>query len=205
MTTFAEQLSNLYTSIAQFGPASVLIEVVIILIAAIVCQLVVRFSLRRLKKYLIYTAAGPMAHRQARASTLTRVLRSTLSAVIWTIAILMMLDAVGISIAPFIASAGIVGLAVSFGAQEMIRDGFTGFFFILENQFNVGSYLQIADKKGVVIKMDLRTVTLRDDSNEAIYIFRNSQIGVVSKFDPEVEAKTEQEAKEGIKDTKKKS
>lgn len=149
-------------------------------------QLLIRVLLRRLRRYLGRTGTGGSVDRRARAKTITAVVNSSLSAVLWLVIILMILDRLGVTIAPLIASAGVAGLAISFGSQEIIRDAFAGFFFLLENQFNVGSEVQIRDKRGVVVKMDLRTVTLRSEHDHAIYIFRNSQADVITKFDPEL-------------------
>lgn len=181
-------MTDLFRWIWQQPLTAAVFEIVIVLIIAGIAHIGLRIVLHRFRAYLIFNAVGNKLTKESRADTITGVIRNALTSVIWLVTVLMVLDTIGISIAPLIASAGVLGLAISFGAQELIRDGFTGFFFLLENQFNVGSQLEIANFKGTVIKMDLRTVTLRNEETKAIYIFRNSQIGVVSKFDPETES-----------------
>lgn len=180
-------MNNIFSWLWKLPLTVATVEIVAIMAVAVVAQFGLRLLLHRFHGYLIYSAAGTPATKQARADTLTGVMSKAATSVIWLVAILMILDTIGVSIAPLIAGAGVLGLAISFGAQELIRDGFTGFFFLLENQFNVGSYLEIGGLKGVVIQMDLRTVTLRNEETKAIYIFRNSQIGVICRFDPETD------------------
>ena len=98
--------------------------------------------------------------------------------VIVTIAILLTFN-VFINIAPILAGAGILGLAVSFGAQSLVKDIISGFFILLENQFAVGDVIEAAGKSGMVEKMTLRVVVLRDLEG-TMHIIPNGEIKVVS-------------------------
>jgi small conductance mechanosensitive channel len=95
-----------------------------------------------------------------------------------TIAILLTFN-VFINIAPILAGAGILGLAISFGAQSLVRDVISGFFFLVENQFAVGDVIEAAGKGGVVEKMTLRVVVLRD-LDGSMHVIPNGEIKVVS-------------------------
>lgn len=114
-----------------------------------------------------------------RAHTLTTILRSTIKATVLFIAILTTLGKIGIDLNPILASAGILGLAVGFGAQSLIKDLLSGFFIVLEDQYGVGDVVMIGDKGGVVEAMNLRITKLRNLDGDLITI-PNGTIGVVS-------------------------
>lgn len=116
--------------------------------------------------------------QEKRGRTISQLLRSVGRVVIITIAILMTFN-VFINIAPILAGAGILGLAVSFGAQSLVRDVISGFFFLVENQFAVGDVIEAAGKGGVVEKMTLRVVVLRD-LDGSMHVIPNGEIKVVS-------------------------
>lgn len=116
--------------------------------------------------------------REKRGRTISQLLRSVGRVVIITLAILLTFN-VFINIAPILAGAGILGLAVSFGAQSLVRDVISGFFFLVENQFSVGDVIEAAGKGGVVEKTTLRVVVLRD-LDGSLHIIPNGEIKVVS-------------------------
>lgn len=116
-----------------------------------------------------------------RAATLGRVFRYLASVAITLIAGVLILSELGVSIAPILGAAGVVGLAVGFGAQSLVKDYFTGFFILLENQITRGDVVQIADKSGLVEDMTLRYVRLRDyDGN--VHFVPNSLISTVTNM-----------------------
>jgi len=93
----------------------------------------------------------------------------------------MILAELGVNIAPLVTGAGIIGLAIGFGAKSLAADFIAGFFIILENQFNVGDEIEINKNKGRVIKISLRTATLID-KDKKVYIVPNSSIKTVVKY-----------------------
>lgn len=97
-----------------------------------------------------------------REDTLIKIFNSTLSMVVWVMAILMVLSEFGISIGPLIVGAGIIGIALGFGAQYIIRDFLAGIFIILEDQYRVGDVINIANTGGLVQDVTLRKTVLRD-------------------------------------------
>ena len=116
--------------------------------------------------------------REKRGRTIAQLLRSVGRVVIGTLAVLLTFN-VFINIAPILAGAGILGLAISFGAQSLVRDIISGFFILLENQFAVGDVIEAAGKNGVVEKMTMRVVVLRDLEG-TMHVIPNGQINVVS-------------------------
>ena len=113
--------------------------------------------------------------RAKRARTLGSLIRNVASALIGGIASLMILRELGVDIAPVLAGAGVVGLAVGFGAQTLVRDIISGFFLILEDQVRVGDVAAINGQGGVVEAINLRTIVLRDNEG-AVHVFPNGAI-----------------------------
>ncbi len=118
--------------------------------------------------------------RERRGQTLSQLLRSVGRVIIVAIAILLTFN-VFINIGPILAGAGILGLAVSFGAQSLVKDVISGFFILLENQFAIGDVIEAGGKSGVVESMTLRVVVLRDLKG-IMHIVPNSEIKVVSNM-----------------------
>jgi small conductance mechanosensitive channel len=119
-----------------------------------------------------------------RAETLSSVIRYILTIGVFIVATMMILRELGIEIGPMLAAAGIVGLAVGFGAQSLVQDVISGFFILLEDQIRVGDVVNIAGKGGLVEKVNLRMTILRDLAGNVHYI-RNGQIDVVTNMTKE--------------------
>jgi small-conductance mechanosensitive channel len=113
--------------------------------------------------------------RRQRAATIGSVLRSITSVVILVVAFMLILGQLGIDLAPLIASAGIVGVAVGFGAQNLVKDFLSGIFMILEDQYGVGDAVDVGVASGTVEGVGLRTTRLRDDTGVVWYV-RNGEI-----------------------------
>ena len=118
--------------------------------------------------------------RQKRVETLISVFGGTLRFVIYIIAILMILPEVGINIAPILASLGLVGLAVSMAARDIISDFISGIFILLENQYQIGDKVKISGIEGKVKEISLRRTIIIDENN-VLHSIPNSQIKLVSK------------------------
>jgi small conductance mechanosensitive channel len=117
-------------------------------------------------------------HRERRGQTISQLLRSVGRVVVFVVALLLTFN-VFINIAPILAGAGILGLAISFGAQSLVKDVISGFFILFENQFAIGDVVEAAGKGGVVEKMTMRVVVLRDLQG-VMHVIPNSEIKVVS-------------------------
>jgi len=116
-----------------------------------------------------------------RAETLGRVFRYIVSVIIVVIATVLILSELGIAVAPILGAAGVIGLAVGFGAQSLVKDYFAGFFILLENQIRQGDVVDIAGKAGLVEEVTLRYVQLRDyDGN--VHIVSNGLITTVTNM-----------------------
>jgi small conductance mechanosensitive channel len=118
--------------------------------------------------------------RERRGKTISQLLRSVGRVVVFVIALLLTFN-VFIDIGPILAGAGILGLAVSFGAQSLVKDVISGFFILFENQFAIGDVIEAGGKSGVVEKMTMRVVVLRDLQG-TMHVIPNSEIKVVSNM-----------------------
>src|SRR3954449_497557 len=119
--------------------------------------------------------AAVRERRRQRAETVGTLLRSATTFVVFGIALVTILGELGVNLTPIIASAGIVGVAVGFGAQNLVRDFLTGIFMILEDQYGVGDVIDLGDATGVVEAVGLRITTVRD-VNGTVWYVRNGEI-----------------------------
>lgn len=119
-----------------------------------------------------------------RKDTLRLIVRSLCDVMIIVVAVMMILDKLGVNIGPVLAAVGVLGLAVGFGAQKLVEDVISGFFILLEDQIRVGDVIVISDKGGLVEKVTLRMIILRDLAGNVHYI-RNGSIGVVTNMTKE--------------------
>jgi small conductance mechanosensitive channel len=118
---------------------------------------------------------------EKRVKTIGNIIIKIGNVIIYVIIILMILNLFGINIGPILAGTGIVGLAVSFGAQSLVKDFISGLFILIENQYAIGDTIKIDDKTGEVIKITLRSTILRDD-NGVIFYIPNGLIKSVQNF-----------------------
>jgi small conductance mechanosensitive channel len=125
------------------------------------------------KRLRLTTVAS--ARREQRAKTIGSVLRSITSAVVLLVAAIMIMAEFGVILGPILASAGIVGVAVGFGAQNLVKDFLSGMFMLLEDQYGVGDIVDVGEASGVVEAVGLRITTLRDLKGTVWYV-RNGEI-----------------------------
>ena len=159
--------------------------IIILVIALLIILRVARFSISRLKKALFRKAKKDEtvddAEAEKRIDTLTGILLGVVRIVLYTVFFIMLLGKFGIDIGPLLASAGILGLAVGFGAQELVRDYISGFFILLEDQLRAGDVAVINGTGGLVENIGLRTISLRDFSG-TVHIFQNGKISSLSNM-----------------------
>jgi small-conductance mechanosensitive channel len=158
------------------------LRIVIVLIAAWISYSIGHRAIDRAINKLATADLKPgpgVAKRQAeRARTTGSVLNSILKAVVWIIAIGMILGEFGFNLGPVIASAGVIGVAIGLGAQTLVRDILSGIFMLIEDQYGVGDQIKVLDIEGVVEKVGLRITTVRD-KDETLWYVRNGEILVI--------------------------
>jgi small-conductance mechanosensitive channel len=159
-------------------------RVLLILVFAWAVMALIKKVLRRLEDHLLKRArveGEPPSESAKRVETLIRLIRQATLIALWTTVGLIILREIGVDIGPVLASAGIVGLAVGFGAQNLVRDVISGFFFILENQVRVGDVAVVNGTGGLVERVNFRTLVLRDLSG-TVHIFPNGTITTLSNL-----------------------
>jgi small-conductance mechanosensitive channel len=159
-------------------------RVLLILVIFWILSLIVKGALRRLEHLLKREgeAAGePPSEADKRADTLVRLLRQAVLIALWVIAGLVVLREVGVEIGPILASAGIAGLAVGFGGQNLVRDVIAGFFMILENQVRVGDVAIVNGTGGLVERINFRTIVLRDLAG-TVHVFPNGTVTTLANM-----------------------
>lgn len=119
-----------------------------------------------------------------RAETLGAVLASVLAGLAWFVAVLLILDQVGLNLAPLLAGAGVVGVALGFGAQQMVRDFLAGIFIVFEDQYGVGDVVDLGEATGSVEQVNLRATRLRDVNGVVWYVPNGEirRVGNMSKL-----------------------
>jgi moderate conductance mechanosensitive channel len=150
--------------------------------AYLATKLIVR-SVPRIRKRIVrhMTRNGSNVELEKRAATIGGVFRKTVSIVIWIIASIMALREAGFDIAPILAGAGVVGLAVGFGAQNLVRDVISGIFLLLEDQIRVNDVAVINGTGGLVEQINLRTTVLRG-MDGTVYVFPNGSVTTLANM-----------------------
>jgi small-conductance mechanosensitive channel len=159
-------------------------RILLILVLVWILSGIIRSMLKRLEHALVAKghAEGEVPSEAAkRAETLVKLLRQGVIIVLWVMAILLILRQLGVDVGPILASAGIVGVAVGFGAQHLVRDVIAGFFMILENQVRVGDVAVINGTGGLVERINFRTIVLRDLSG-VVHTFPNGTIETLANM-----------------------
>lgn len=163
------------------------LRILLISFAAWVLLFVLKLLLNRMQRSLIHRASeqGEMATEAAkRIETLVRLLRQAVVIIVWVMVGLVILRELGVEIAPILASAGVVGLAVGFGAQNLVRDIISGFFIILENQVRVGDVAVVNGTGGLVERINFRTIVVRDETG-TVHVFPNGSITTLANMTQE--------------------
>ncbi|MED1864996.1 mechanosensitive ion channel family protein [Fictibacillus nanhaiensis] len=160
------------------GIATTSLKIVGIIILAIIFKYIVKAAIANIFKVRL---KSPLRLSERRENTLFRLLDNVASYVIYFVAILTVLTEFGVDIKAILAGAGVVGLAIGFGAQSLVKDIITGFFIIFENQFSVGDTVRITNFEGTVEEIGLRTTKIKSWTGE-LHILPNSSITEVTNF-----------------------
>ena len=153
------------------------VRIVLIVIAASVLQGVASRLIRTFRQFMERRDPG----QQTRIQTLGRVFRYIAAVVIWLLAGMLVLGELGISVAPVLATAGVAGLAIGFGAQSLVKDYFTGFFLLLEDQVRQGDIVDAGGYAGLVEEVTLRYVRMRNFDGHVIFV-PNGEIKIVKNL-----------------------
>lgn len=160
------------------------LRVTIVLFFALAGVKLIQHLLQRLERRLTKKSereGEPPSESTKRIETIVRLIKQAALLFLWLTVGLVILKEFGVEIAPIIASAGIAGLAIGFGAQNLVRDVISGFFIILENQIRVGDVAVVNGTGGLVEKINFRTIVLRDLGG-VVHIFPNGSVSTLSNL-----------------------
>ena len=177
--------SNPIQQMSAFGvDLGTVAAVLVVIVAALAALRLLSVAVRRVTLGILQREKETPRELAQKAKTLSQVVEATGRAVIATITTLTLLSLVGKDITPLLASAGIVGIAIGFGAQNLIKDWLGGFFILLENQYSVDDVIKVGEYSGVVESLNLRKTVLRNVEGGAIVI-PNGEIRVVTNLTKE--------------------
>ncbi len=163
---------DILTASSFSGQFGILFKVIVILALAYLGQIVAKkFIERVVRRSVIASKFKTKKDEVQREDTLISILKTAANAAIWVVAGLSILGVFDINIAPLLAGAGVVGVALGFGAQSLVKDLLAGLFILLENQYRVGDVLQVNQSvAGIVEKISLRVTVLRDLDGKVHYV-----------------------------------
>lgn len=161
------------------GELNILGKLLKIIIVIISIKIIISISNKIIDKALKNRKGSNFFASDKRANTIKEIIKKTVKYILYFIGIVMILDMFNINTSSILATAGIGGLAIGFGAQSLVKDIITGFFILFEDQYAVGDYVKIESFEGVVEELGLRVTKLRDFSGE-LHIIPNGKIQVVT-------------------------
>jgi len=154
-----------------------------VLLAVIATIIVKRFISRTLRRVFEHAIPADRPRAEARYRALSTALRGALIGAIWTVAVITIVSEIGVNIGAFVATATVVGGAIAFGAQNLIRDVIAGFFVLADDQFGIGDDVDVGLAAGIVERVTLRSVRLRDGEGGIWYVQHGNvmRVGNLSK------------------------
>ncbi len=155
------------------------LQMLIIIAMMVVALKGTDFVSRRISK--LFKRGKEQTELRKRADTLTSVIRYILTVIVYGIGGMMLLQKINVNVGPLLAGAGVIGVAIGFGAQDLVKDLISGLYMLLEDQIRVGDVVEIAGKSGMVERVTLRMVVLRDQAGSVHYI-RNAKIDTVKNM-----------------------
>ena len=183
---FGDSIEKFFPKLFEIGIDFVQasLRIALIMVAAYVGLRLLRFGFNRLETLLVRAAAAAETvpgTATKRLRTLMSVLWTIVVGLVWFVAVLTTLGQIGVNVTPVLAGAGIVGLAIGFGAQNLVKDLVSGFFLILENQVRVGDVAVINGIGGLVEAISFRTIVLRDEA-AVVHVFPNGSVNTLANM-----------------------
>jgi small-conductance mechanosensitive channel len=176
---FWDKLKDDITSPAVW--THILILFVQIVVIFIVGRVVVRIANKALSHMMVERERSPVKFDPRRTKTIGKLIGNVISYTVNFLSVLLILNQIGFKLTPLLAGAGVLGLAIGFGAQSLVKDIITGFFIIFEDQFAIGDVIQIRNYKGTVEEIGLRVTRIKSGTGE-VYIIPNGSIQEVTNF-----------------------
>lgn len=146
------------------------VEIIWIFILYFLGKIILYFIVKHLIKLADDGDDSHISQKEKRAKTLGLIIKSIGNVLIYSVLLFMVLSLSGVDIRPILASAGIIGLAIGFGSQSLVKDFVSGLFILIENQYGVGDRVKIGNFEGNVVKITMRSTVLMDDEKKVYYI-----------------------------------
>jgi len=146
------------------------VDIVWIIVLFFFGRIVLKIIVKRLIKIVDDGDDKHISQKEKRAETLGHIVVATGNIIIYVVVLLMILNLFGVDIRPILAGVGVLGLAVGFGAQSLVKDFVSGLFILVENQYGIGDKVKIGNFEGKVIRITMRSTVLRDDDGKTFYI-----------------------------------
>ena len=172
-------VSDLFAKLLNWISAnfSIVLQLVFIFVFALIANKICRHLFGKLLDRSMRSDMFPSkTDRERRIKTLNSITGAIIGFVVWAVAVLMIMGTLNVNTAPLLASAGILSVAIGFGAQSLVKDFVTGLFIIAENQYRVGDYVEIQNIKGIVKSVTMRTTVIQDIDGSIFYIPNGSII-----------------------------
>ncbi|MDF2558300.1 MAG: mechanosensitive ion channel protein MscS [Bacillales bacterium] len=189
MGNFASEIegykNKLFSEDNWFALGEAILKIIVVLLIAKIVSKMLKSVIR---KFFNIKSKSPLTMTIRREQTLVKLLENVVTYVVGFITFVTVLSIVGIDIAPILAGAGVLGLAIGFGAQNLVKDVITGFFIIFEDQFAVGDKVKINGFEGTVEEIGLRTTKIKGENDERHIIPNGSivQVTNMSVHQPEM-------------------
>jgi len=146
------------------------VDVIGILALFFLGKILLQVTVKRLIQIVDDGDDAHVSQKEKRAGTLGHIIITTGNIVIYIVILLMILSLFGIDIRPVLAGAGVIGLAIGFGAQSLVKDFVSGLFILIENQYGIGDKVKIGSFEGRVIRITMRSTVLKNDEGKRYYI-----------------------------------
>jgi small conductance mechanosensitive channel len=183
--SFVNRLIEIVTPERIYPLAANVLRFFVVLVAAYIATRIARGLIRGLRTRIVaamqQAAGGTTTELEKRAGTIISIVGKSVSVVVWGVAVVMALKEIGFDIGPLLAGAGVAGLAIGFGAQNLVKDVLSGLFMLLENQIRVNDVAVINGTGGRVEEVNLRTTVLRS-LDGVVHIFPNGGITTLSNM-----------------------
>lgn len=178
ISAFGELKGYLTDPVVWSGWLQTIIQIVL---ALVIGRVITKLAQKTMERLMVVRDRAPLRLDHRRTKTIGKLLNNIVTYTINFIVILIILGQFGINLAPVLAGAGVLGLAIGFGAQSLVKDIITGFFIIFEDQFGVGDVIQTGAFKGTVEEIGMRVTRVRTATGE-VHILPNGSIQQVTNF-----------------------
>lgn len=163
-----------------------MVDIIWILVLFFLGKTILKLIVKRLERVVDDGDKDHISQKEKRVETLGHVIISIGNIVIYTTILFVILNMFGIDTRPILAGAGVIGLAIGFGAQTLVKDFVSGLFILVENQYGIGDEVKIGDAIGTVIRITMRSTVLKDKENKVYYISNGSIKNVINMSQYEV-------------------